>query len=190
MGCCESCASARRKDATKKLKTQLMQPCTAEELRAAIADAESSGVGPDESLQARQRYCELAKQERQSPANLEEMLTCALHMQDGTMLYSVLMEAKRVETGVDSTRLLLPLMARARKLLADLQDDEIKKLWRMAQFTNADTFASQIDHARRIGVSEMELQWAEQRLSEMPSIDRSAAGNPSEGDVVRRKSAP
>eukprot|EP00971_Amphidinium_carterae_P326856 6457902-Amphidinium_carterae.1 len=32
------------KDATKKLKTQLMQPCTAEELRAAIADAESSGV--------------------------------------------------------------------------------------------------------------------------------------------------
>mmetsp|Transcript_60218 Transcript_60218/g.111637 ORF Transcript_60218/g.111637 Transcript_60218/m.111637 type:complete len:189 (-) Transcript_60218:68-634(-) len=188
MGCCESCASARRKDATKKLKSQLTRQCTADELRAAIADAESCGVSPDESLQARQRYCELAKQERQSPANLEEMLSCALHMQDGVMLYSVLTEAKLVESGVDLSRTLLQLMERARRLLSDLQDDEIKKLWRMSQFTDAETFASQIEHARHIGVAQMELQWAEQRLSEMPI--RTTAGSPSSAEIVRRKSAP
>mmetsp|Transcript_30583 Transcript_30583/g.71440 ORF Transcript_30583/g.71440 Transcript_30583/m.71440 type:complete len:193 (+) Transcript_30583:68-646(+) len=190
MGCCESCASSRRKDASRRLSFKLQHRCSADELRAAIADAESCGVGGSESLLARQQFCELAKQERQSTENLEEMLTCALHMQDGIMLNAVLADAKHLHVELEASSQLLALMARARKLLAELQDDEMRKLWRMASFADADTFASQLDHARSIGVSKTELTWAQKRLKELPKVDKLGPSYSATADAIRRKSAP
>jgi len=151
MGGCESCASTRRKEVQCYLQ-QSMAKGDASELRAAIEKAEALGI---DALPARQQYSELQKQERQSPANVQEMLRWAMNMQDGVLLYNVIQEVNQKNPNHEELNL-------ARKKLNELQDETKLRLQRLAKNRDVRSLGVALDRARHMGIPAHELTWAEQ----------------------------
>mmetsp|Transcript_42021 Transcript_42021/g.76305 ORF Transcript_42021/g.76305 Transcript_42021/m.76305 type:complete len:206 (-) Transcript_42021:53-670(-) len=157
MGGCESCASPRRRDAAVYLKQQMSTSLSAEELRKAIAEAESHGVVDP---QARRQYSELAATERESPDNVANMLEWAMAMQDGAMLRAVIQKCSDLSPNHQD-------LHRARAKLVALHKDSERRMARQANIRNVSGLAKEVERAKKMGVEGKELEKAEQVLRQL-----------------------
>jgi len=124
------------------------------ELRTAIEKAEQYGI---DSLPARQQYSELAKQERQSPGSIHDMLVWGMSTQDGVILYNVIQEAMEVCPGHQD----LPA---ARAKLAECHEEARARLQRVMRNRDARSLATALERARRMGIPPDDLVLAERSL--------------------------
>mmetsp|Transcript_48911 Transcript_48911/g.106335 ORF Transcript_48911/g.106335 Transcript_48911/m.106335 type:complete len:179 (-) Transcript_48911:17-553(-) len=156
MGNCESCASSRRKEAASYLN-ETVTSGSLEDLRTAITHAEANGI---DALQARLRYSELARQERQSPEHVNEMMRWAMSMQDGAMLYAVIQEVAEIAPNSKELKA-------ARVRLREFQEDVKLRLQRFAKNRDTRGLCLALDRATHMGVPSSELRWAEQQLYQL-----------------------
>eukprot|EP00419_Tripos_fusus_P023732 CAMPEP_0172699790 /NCGR_PEP_ID=MMETSP1074-20121228/30439_1 /TAXON_ID=2916 /ORGANISM="Ceratium fusus, Strain PA161109" /LENGTH=164 /DNA_ID=CAMNT_0013521053 /DNA_START=83 /DNA_END=577 /DNA_ORIENTATION=- len=150
MGGCESCATGRRKDVAVNL-VESMASGNANQLRSAIQKAESCGI---DTMSARRQYSELARQDRQRPDRTPDMLQWAMSTQDGVIIHNVIEEIEAVSPDAEG------LEAARQRLM--FHHEEVKyKLRQFAQRGDARGLAAGLDRARRIGIPEEELAWAD-----------------------------
>mmetsp|Transcript_16945 Transcript_16945/g.59226 ORF Transcript_16945/g.59226 Transcript_16945/m.59226 type:complete len:189 (-) Transcript_16945:138-704(-) len=164
MGGCESCASSRRKEVSHLLRDASSRS-NISELKTAIAQAEQYGV---DALSARQQYSELAKNERQSPESVHEMLIWSISTQDGVILFNVIQEAESMSPDHQDLRL-------ARAKLAECQEEARVRIQRLVRNRDARSLTSSLERARRMGVPSDELAWAENSLFALAEAQQEAA---------------
>mmetsp|Transcript_69475 Transcript_69475/g.175154 ORF Transcript_69475/g.175154 Transcript_69475/m.175154 type:complete len:181 (+) Transcript_69475:119-661(+) len=171
MGGCESCASSRRKEVATMLREATANG-NISELRTAIEKAEQYGI---DSLPARQQYSELARQERQSPSSVHDMLVWGMSTQDGVILYNVIQEAMEICPHHQD----LPA---ARAKLVECHEEARARLHRVMRNRDARSLATALERARRMGIPPDELVLAERSLwalGEAQQVDVSTAGRAS-----------
>eukprot|EP00747_Dinoflagellata_sp_TGD_P164773 gnl/TRDRNA2_/TRDRNA2_185161_c0_seq1.p1 gnl/TRDRNA2_/TRDRNA2_185161_c0~~gnl/TRDRNA2_/TRDRNA2_185161_c0_seq1.p1 ORF type:complete len:194 (-),score=48.98 gnl/TRDRNA2_/TRDRNA2_185161_c0_seq1:189-770(-) len=177
MGGCESCASNRRKEAQEALNQSLLKG-DINELKVAIEKAEACGI---DALNARKKYSDMAKMERQAPERVQEMLRWAMAMGDGVMLHAVINEVQNVAPNHEELRV-------ARQRLAEHQDDTRMRLQRLAKNRDVRGMALTLDRARHMGIPAADLYWAEQHLRVLEAAQPSKVPRSLEAETTPRGS--
>lgn len=134
--------------------------CSPDQLRDAIMIAEEYGLA---TTSARQRYADLAKQERQSPEKAQDMLRWATSVQDGVLLYAVVEEV--AASSPESSDL-----ETARQHLAEHQQTMRDRLQVFARTRDAVGLGNLLDRARHMGIPPSELSWAEEELRSLQHV--------------------
>mmetsp|Transcript_106278 Transcript_106278/g.317584 ORF Transcript_106278/g.317584 Transcript_106278/m.317584 type:complete len:182 (+) Transcript_106278:64-609(+) len=149
MGGCESCASSRRKEVEKFLEDSMLKGDLLD-LRRAIEEAEAMGV---DSLQARQKYSNLEREDWQSPEHVHDIMKWAMGTQDVIILHNVITEISLSQPDHKD-------LQKARSKMREHQEELVLRMRRLARNRDVRGLCVALDRARYIGMPAEELAWA------------------------------